>query len=297
MSVAGSRQLVGYMTSLSTCQANKNQHLPFFKATTPETTPARMPYSPSHLSGKPSLPAQHPQPPLNASILRHRKPLGEVRGYAAAAAARAAAVRVPHVSPPSHFCNNKCRHGYALRNVFMLGFSQGGTVALSVLQSLNGAPIGTFAVAVAVDVAVEVAVAFAVVVIATAVVVADADAVAVAVDVAVEVAVAVTVAVAVAFAVVVIATAVAVAVAIAFAVAVAVAVAVAFAVVVIATAVAVAVAVSFAAAVAAAVDVAVEVAFAVTVAVAVAFAFAVALQDNFSSFIFEKKSENGDLLG
>ena len=293
MSVAGSRQLVGYMKSLSTCQANKDQHLPFFKATTPETTPARMPYSPSHLSGKPSLPAQHPQPPLNASILRHRKPLGEVRGYAAAAAARAAAVRVPHVSPPSHFCNNKCRHGYALRNVFMLGFSQGGTVALSVLQSLNGAPIGTFAVAVAVDVAVEVAVAFAVVVIATAVVVADADAVAVAVDVAVEVAVAVTVAVAVAFAVVVIATAVAVAVAIAFAVAVAVA----FAVVVIATAVAVAVAVSFAAAVAAAVDVAVEVAFAVTVAVAVAFAFAVALQDNFSSFIFEKKSENGDLLG
>lgn len=49
---------------------------------------------------------------------------------------------MPHVSPPSHFCNNKCRHGYALRNVFMLGFSQGGTVALSVVQSLNGAPIG-----------------------------------------------------------------------------------------------------------------------------------------------------------
>jgi len=44
--------------------------------------------------------------------------------------------------PLLHLCNNTYRHGYALRNVFMLGFSQGGTVALSVVQSLKGAPIG-----------------------------------------------------------------------------------------------------------------------------------------------------------
>jgi predicted esterase len=33
-------------------------------------------------------------------------------------------------------------HGYALRNVFMLGYAQGGTVALSVLQSMPSVAIG-----------------------------------------------------------------------------------------------------------------------------------------------------------
>ena len=34
------------------------------------------------------------------------------------------------------------RHGYALRNIFILGYSQGGTVALSVLRSLQDTAIG-----------------------------------------------------------------------------------------------------------------------------------------------------------
>jgi predicted esterase len=34
------------------------------------------------------------------------------------------------------------RYGYALRNIYILGFSQGGTVALAVLQSLQGFAIG-----------------------------------------------------------------------------------------------------------------------------------------------------------